>query len=52
MSNFHDFMCNFRKVVGVSAIFGSLKKFQTLRTQTHHHIIYHIEAGDMDIPNI
>ena len=44
-------MSNFREVVGFQAFFGSSKKFQTLRTQTYH-IIYHFEAGDLEIPNI
>ena len=41
---FRDFMSNFREVVGIQAIFGSLKQFQTLRTQT--------EVGDLEMPNI
>ena len=44
---FHDIMSNFREVV--EAIFGSSKKFKPLE---HKRMIYHFEAGDLEIPNI
>ena len=42
-------MSNFREVVGFQAIFGSSKNFKLLE---HKHIIYHFEAGDLEILNI
>ena len=41
---FHDFMSNFREVV--EAIFGSSKKFQTLRTQAYHISSWSGWSGD------
>ena len=43
---FRDFMSNFREIVGFQAIFGSSKKFQTLRTQIYHLSFWSGWSGD------
>ena len=43
---FRDFMSNFRKVVRFYAIFGSSKKFQTLRIRTYHISFWSGWSGD------
>ena len=49
-------MSNFREVVGIYTIFGSLKKFQTLRTQIYHIslscIILKLEIWKFQIYNL
>ena len=46
---FRDFMSNFSEVVGFRPFLEVRKNFKLLE---HEHIIYHFEAGDLEIPNI
>ena len=42
-------MSNFREVVGFRSFLEVRKNFRLLE---HKHIIYHFEAGDLEMPNI
>ena len=46
---FRDFMSNFREVVEFRPFLEVQKNFRLL---DHRHTIYHLEAGDLGIPNI